>query len=219
MLKNTESSDICIFLVRHGETDWNQGHRFQGRFDVPLNQDGKDQAHALALRLKDKPITAIYSSPLVRAVETARSIKVFHPSTPFFEEQGLIEMNLGDLDGMEAGRWVIQYPDFYKAWRMTPTSVKMPGGESLQEVQMRAIDTLERVSKLCQPGSTLLLCSHNFVNLTILCYASNIPLDRFRDFRQGPAALNILHKQGQRLWAAVVNDVSHLQEYIPTEKI
>ena len=62
-------------------------------------------------------------------------------------------MNLGDFDGMEAGRWVIQYPDFYKAWRMTPASVKMSGGESLQEVQMRAIDTLERVSKLCQPRS------------------------------------------------------------------
>ena len=209
----TQSSAIRIFLVRHGVTDWNQIRRFQGRIDVPLNREGREQAHALALALKDEPLMAIYSSPLVRAIETARLIKVFHPSTPLFEEKGLIEMDLGDFDGMKAQRWAAQYPDFRKAWQENPASVTMPGGESLQEVQARAIDTLKRITRLYHAGTTLLICSHNFVNRTILCYALKIPLDRFRDLQQETAALNILYNKGDRWWAEVVNERSHLQKY------
>ena len=184
---------------------------------MPLNQEGRDQAHALALGLRDQSLTAIYSSPLARAVETASLIKVFHPSVPLFKEEGLVEMNLGEFEGMEAGRWVVDHADFLKAWRETPASVRMPGGESLVEVQARAIRTLERIAKLYPMESTLLLCSHNFVNLTLLCYALKIPLDRFREVRQETAALNVLYMQGERLVAEVVNDRSHLKDYNRSE--
>jgi len=213
MVNNTESSATRILLIRHGETDWNRLHRFQGRSDLPLNQNGREQAHALALGLKDQSLTAIYSSPLARAVETASLIKVFHPSVPLFKEEGLVEMNLGEFEGMEAGHWVVGHADFLKCWRETPASVRMPGGENLQEVQARAVSTLERIAKLYPMESTLLLCSHNFVNLTILCYALKIPLDRFREVRQETAALNILYVQGEQLVAEVVNDRSHLEGY------
>lgn len=213
MAKVIEPSGTRILLIRHGETDWNRIHRFQGRSDLPLNQKGREQARALALALKHEPIIAIYSSPLVRAIETARLIKMFHPSTPFFEEEALIEMDLGDFDGMEAKRWAAQFRDFRKVWRENPASVKMPGGESLKDVQSRAIDTLERITKIYPPGSTLLICSHNFVNLTILCHALEISLNRFRDLQQDTAAISVLYKQGYRLWAEVVNDRSHLQKY------
>jgi probable phosphoglycerate mutase len=205
-----ECSGIRILLIRHGETDWNRNGRFQGRSDLPLNQKGKEQAHALALALKDEPLTAIYSSPLTRALETAHFIKDFHPSVPLFEEEGLVEMNLGEFEGMEAQRWVAEYPDFIKRWRDTPASVAMPGGESLQEVQMRAIHTLERITRRYPAESTLLFCSHNFVNRTLLCYALNVPLDRFREVRQETAALNVLYAQGQQLRVEVVNECSHL---------
>jgi len=167
--------------------------------------------------LKDESVTAIYSSPLVRAMETARLIKVFHPSVPLFEEKGLVEMDLGEFEGMEAERWAEQNRDFLKAWLETPASVRMPGGESLQEVQTRAIGALERITKVYPSESTLLLCSHNFVNLTILCYALKVPLDRFRELRQETAALNVLYKQGQQLLAKVVNERSHLRKYIESE--
>jgi broad specificity phosphatase PhoE len=146
-------------------------------------------------------------------METARIIKAYHPSTPLLEEKGLLEMDLGDFDGMEAQQWAPQYPDFRKAWQKAPSSVTMPGGENLNEVQARAIDALDRITQLYPPATTLLVCSHNFVNRTILCYAMDIPLDRFRELRQETAALNVLYKQGERLWAEVVNDGSHLQEF------
>lgn len=213
MTESIKSSGTRILLIRHGETDWNRIHRFQGRSDLPLNKKGKEQARALALTLKHEPIMAIYSSPLMRAIETARHIKMFHLSTPFFEEEALVEMDLGDFDGMEARRWAAQFQDFRKAWRENPASVKMPGGESLQDVQTRAVDALERITNIYPPGSTLLFCSHNFVNLTILCYALEISLNRFRDLQQDTAAISVLYKKGYRLWAEVVNDKSHLQKY------
>jgi len=202
-----------ILLVRHGETDFNLTHRFQGRIDIPLNEEGKNQAQALALALKDEPLIAIHSSPLMRAMETARSIMVFHPSTPLCEEEGLIEMDLGELDGKQAGDWISHHPEFYKTWRSTPSRLKMPGGESLEEVQMRAMDTLEKITKSYSSGSTLLLCSHNFVNRAIICHALGLPLDRFRDFQQDAAALNVLYKRQGQLLVEVVNDVSHLKKY------
>ncbi|MGD2150298.1 MAG: histidine phosphatase family protein [Desulfobacterales bacterium] len=200
-----------IYLVRHGETEWNRVRRFQGRSNLPLNQEGIKQVNALALALKNKPLNAIYTSPLLRAFETARLIKVFHPSIPIFEEKGLIEMDLGEFDGMKAQDWAEQYPDFRKAWNENPASVQMPGGESLKEVQTRAKDTLERITRIYSPDSSILLSSHNFVNLTILCDLLEIPLHRFRELRQENAAFNVICKKGNRLYVELVNERSHLK--------
>jgi broad specificity phosphatase PhoE len=207
-----DSSGIKILLVRHGETDWNLAGRFQGRSDVPLNQKGVEQANALASALGGESLAAIYSSPLVRARETARLIKVFHPSSPLYEEEGLVEMDLGEFEGIEGPRWAEKHADFRKAWRDNPASVTMPGGENLQQVQARSMAVLERITHSYPLGSTLLVCSHNFVILTILCHALEIPLNRFRELKQGTAALNVLYMQGERLQAEVVNDRSHLPQ-------
>jgi probable phosphoglycerate mutase len=160
--------------------------------------------------LKKESLTAIYCSPLARARETAHLIKAYHPSIPLYEEEGLVEMNLGEFEGIEGPRWAEKYADFREAWRDNPASVTMPGGESLQEVQARAMAALERISKAHPPDCTLLVCSHNFVILTILCHALEIPLDRFRELRQGTAAMNVLYLHGRRLRAEVINDRSHL---------
>jgi broad specificity phosphatase PhoE len=205
-----ELKTMRIYLVRHGETEWNRTRRFQGRSNLPLNQEGKKQVRALALALKNEPLTAIYTSPLIRAFETARLIKVFHPSTPIIEEKGLIEMNLGEFDGMKVQDWAEQYPDIRKSWNKNPASVKMPGGESLKEVQARAKETLERITRIYSTDTTILISSHNFVNLTILCDLLKIPLNRFRELRQENAAFNVICKKGNRFYVELVNEGSHL---------
>jgi len=201
-----------IYLVRHGETEWNRVRQFQGRSDLPLNQEGKKQVRALALALKNKPLMAIYTSPLIRAFETARQIKVYHPLVPIFEEKGLIEMHLGEFDGMKVQDWAEKYPDIRKVWNENPASVKMPGGESLKEVQDRAKKTLERITRIHSPDDTILLSSHNFVNLTILCDVLKIPLNRFRELRQNNAAFSVICKKGNRLYVELVNERSHLEK-------
>jgi len=207
-----EFKTMRIYLVRHGETEWNRVRRFQGRSNLPLNQEGRKQVRALALALKNKPLAAIYTSPLIRALETARLIQVFHPSTPIFEEKGLIEMDLGEFDGMKAHDWAEQFPDFRKAWNENPASVKMPGAESLKEVQARAKEALERITRIYPSDTTLLISSHNFVNLTILCDLLKIPLHRFRELRQKNAAYNVICRKGNRLYAELVNERSHLEK-------
>lgn len=211
-MKIIKPSGNRIILIRHGETEWNRLHRFQGRSDVPLNTKGNEQAFALALALKNETIMAIHSSPLLRAIETASHIGKFHPSTPLIKECGFIEMDLGDFEGMEAQQWAIQHQDFRKVWEKNPANLSMPGGESLQEVQHRAVDTLNRISELYAPDCTLLICSHNFVIISLLCFASKIPLDQFRELRQDTAALNILYKDGTDFQVEKVNDRRHLHE-------
>jgi broad specificity phosphatase PhoE len=208
----TMKEGIRILLVRHGETDWNKAHRFQGRSDVPLNSTGRDQAHALAVALRRESITAIYSSHLVRALETAQIIKTYHPTAPLIQDEGLAEMDLGDFEGMLVQQWAEKYPDFRKDWLEAPLSVSMPGGETIQEVQRRVIDTLERITMRYQPESTLLICGHNFVNRTILCRALNLSLDKFRELQQETAALNILYKCGDQWHAEAVNERLHLKD-------
>lgn len=201
-------------MIRHGETEWNRLHRFQGRSDISLNPKGNEQACSLALALKNETIMAIHSSPLARAIETASHIGKFHSSAPLIKELGLIEMDLGDFEGMEAKQWALQHQNFRQTWEKNPATLSMPGGESLQEVQHRAVDTLNRISGLYTTDCTLLICSHNFVIISLLCFAAKIPLDRFRELRQDTAALNILYKDGTDFQVEKVNDRGHLQESV-----
>ncbi len=212
MSDSHEPSSLRIFLVRHGETDWNRTRRFQGRSNVPLNEEGKNQARALASVLKDENFAAIYSSPLSRALETAGFIKEFHSSLAVTEEEGFIEMELGEFDGLDARLWAEQYPDFRKAWQEKPATMRMPGGENLEEVQDRALNTLNRILPQYPSGTALLICSHNFVLLTILCHALELSLDRFREIRKGTASFSIISRQADRFVVEVMNERSHLEK-------
>jgi len=199
-----------VWLVRHGETDWNALHRFQGRSDLPLNDRGKAQASALAAALRGESLVAIHTSPLLRALDTARAIGVHHPRAPIVVEDALVEMDLGEFEGMDARRWASLYPDFVKLWMEDPSEARMPGGENLQEVQRRAWTAFERICTDYPQGSAILLCGHNFVNLSILCRVMGIPLARFRRLHQGNAAINLLLREEGRTWVAFHDHRFHL---------
>ena len=210
-MPENKSQVLKIFLVRHGETEWNRLGRFQGINNQPLNERGRSQAQALAEALRLENFTALYASPLPRALETARFIKACHPSAPLIEEPRLMEMDLGEFEGMEGRLWMEQHRDFAAAWAKNPGSVRMPGGECLEEVQLRAAEALKDIIARHEPGSTLLLCSHNFVLLTLLCHALEIPLDRFREVKKGTASYSILSCDEGRFQIEVMNERSHLQ--------
>lgn len=196
-----------ILLIRHGETEWNRTHRFQGRTDTPLNETGIRQADAAALMLKQESLTAVYSSPLSRALETARRITAYHLLPPLIIEPGFIEMDLGEFDGMEAREWGRNNPDFMKSWWENPGKLKMPGGECLEEVQQRAVSALNRIVAELPQNSSILICSHNFVILSLLCHAKGLPLDGFRDLRQANGAMSTICIDKNRMSVTAMNQL------------
>ena len=99
-----------IIAIRHGETAWNVDTRIQGHLDIPLNATGRWQAERLAQALRDEPITAIYTSDLTRAWETAQYIGELQ-GLPVIKEAGLRERDFGDFEGKTFAEIEVLLPD------------------------------------------------------------------------------------------------------------
>jgi len=200
---------LRIILVRHGETDWNKINKFQGQSNVGLNKKGISQAEALASTLKEEPLKAIFSSPISRALETAKIINSYHHLI-IEQRDGLKEMNVGDFDGLQPRNLVNEHPQFFRKWFEDPASVRMPNGESLQQVQERAWVVVEEIAEIYDEGS-ILLCSHNFVNLMILCKILGLEINHFRRIRQSVGALNIIERNRGFYSLICINETCHLK--------
>lgn len=200
-----------ILLVRHGETTWNTEGRHQGQgFDVPLSEAGIAQAQALAARLRHEPVHRAVSSPLLRARQTAEiALGAWNGNLEF--DGGFMEVSHGEWEGRLASEIREAYPELQRAWRESPHTVRLPGGESLQEVQDRAWAALDRATEGLGEEETLLLLSHDGVNRALICRILGLPLARVWSFRQAPTGLNLLEGPSlDRLALLRLNDASHL---------
>ncbi|MEX2245503.1 MAG: histidine phosphatase family protein [Dehalococcoidia bacterium] len=179
-----------LILVRHGETEHNRGQLTLGRADVPLNDRGRAQAAALAGSFARAP-AAVYASPLARCVETARAVAGAF-GLDVITDDGLIEMDVGEMEHLTSGELRERYPEFLRAW-LSPqvAEARMPGGETLAEVQVRAWAAAERMRER-HPEGEVVAVAHNFVILALLCRALNLPLAEFRRLRTALAAKSVL---------------------------
>ena len=198
-----------LYLVRHGLTEWNTIGRFQGHSDVPLSPRGRRQARALAGRLATVPLDAALSSDLGRATETAL-LALGGRAVPLVADARLREMDLGDLEGLAHDRLRRDFPEVLAGWRDHPSTTRMPGGETLAEVQGRVWPTLLEAASARQ-GQRLLVVSHGFAILTALCAAIALPLDRFRGLWVDPAGISEIRLGGAQIGVHRVNDTAHLE--------
>lgn len=200
-----------ILLARHGETIWNVEGRHQGQgFDVPLSDAGRAQALALGGRLRGEPIARAVASPLLRARQTAE-IALGERAGMLGLDPGLMEISHGEWEGRLASEIRETHPELQRAWRERPHAVRLPGGETLQEVQERAWAALVRASGGLGEDDTLLLVSHDGANRVLLCRILGLPLSRVWSFRQAPTGLNLLEgPDPDRLVLIRLNDASHL---------
>ncbi len=199
-----------LILARHGETDSNRDRLALGREDVPLNERGRLQARALARALANQPVDAIYSSPLRRALDTARALAEAL-GLPVQTDDGLIEMDVGEMEGITFQEMRERYGDLLRRWFSEDAGdVSMPGGERLRDVQDRAWAALERLRRR-HPEGTVLAVTHNFVILTLLCRALGLSLADFRRFRHELAAFTTLDVRDDRIVLTRLNDTCHLQ--------
>ncbi len=201
---------LRLLLVRHAETAHNRDGLVQGRADNPLSDLGLKQAAALAERLAPAPLDAIYSSPLVRARQTAEAIAASR-GLPVTIEPDLIEMDVGEMEGLSGAELRERFPEFMKAWLSEDAGgAVMPGGESLVQVQARAIAVVERVVEQ-RPGGVVALVSHNFVLLSLLCAVLGLPLAQFRRLRQGVASIATVDALPGQWRLLGFNDRCHLE--------
>jgi broad specificity phosphatase PhoE len=196
-----------LILIRHGETLWNKEKRVQGRSDIELSVAGIEQARMLALSLKNEAIAAIYTSPLKRARQTAEIINSFHGRT-IETHSALMEMDMGDFEGLSFRELMGRENEFLKQWIADPASVRMPGGETLAELQDRS---WESIRKILERGENALVVSHNFTIAAVLCRMRKISLAEFRSTCVDNASKTRIRISDGEAQIELMNDSSHLK--------
>ncbi|MDD2421676.1 MAG: alpha-ribazole phosphatase [Heliobacteriaceae bacterium] len=197
-----------VFLIRHGETEWNQTGRYQGHSDVALSEKGRNQAERLAWRLKDGQIDRIYASDLERAVETAGALAA-RLNKPVIREARFRECNFGAWEGLTFAEIAAAYPREIQVWRQTPGRLNLPDGESFALVQKRAYQALQEVVAK-HPGAGVAVFAHGGTIRTLLCSILGLELDRAWQLRQDNTALNIVTFHDGLAIVERLNDTAHL---------
>ncbi len=204
-----------IYLVRHGQTVWNEEGRLCGSSDVPLSDEGLAQARKLAARLKDIDITAIYSSPLLRARQTAEAIAACH-CVEVKVEPDLREIDYGDWEGLKVVDAAERFPELERLRREDPMRFAAPNGEPMQLFAERVISAIQRIAA-SHADETVCVVAHQTVNRFILCWILQSPhladFRFWRQLRQDPACVNLLQVREDGMWrVCLVNDICHLME-------
>jgi probable phosphoglycerate mutase len=198
-----------LMLVRHAETGHNADSRVQGQADNPLSDLGVRQAAALGEHLRREPIAAVVASPLVRAAATAGAIATPHGLAVELEP-ALMEMNVGEMEGLSVTEMRSRFPDFLAEWvTERGPALRMPGGESLEEVQARAWRVVERLAEQ-YADETVVLVSHNFVLCCLITRALEMALHEFRRFRLSVCGVTTLRLRHERVVVVHLNDTCHL---------
>jgi len=193
-----------LLLVRHALTDWVH-HRLAGWTPgIPLNAVGREQAAALGQRLAPWPIQAIYTSPIDRAKETADALAGPHHLTPVV---------LDDLTEVDAGEWtgqdidVVRQTDLWRAIQTSPKTVRLPGGESLVEVQARMVRAVTQIGQAHGDGLVVAV-SHADPIRVVLAHYLGLDLDFFQRLVIDPASVSVLAlgKDGEATRLLRLND-------------
>ena len=197
-----------IILVRHGETEWNVEEIFRGRIDIKLNQTGTTQAKLLAEYLSKRKIDIIYSSPLRRAVKTAEIIADYHKLdieiTP-----GLIDLDYGKWQGLSLQEVKDKYKELYAEWASHPDKVKIPAGESLDDVRSRAMRLVGDIT--AKYGGTAVLVAHRVVNKVLICALLGLGNSHFWNVRQDTCGITTFTYEDGRFILTKHNDTSFLK--------
>ncbi len=197
-----------IILARHGETEWNVAEVFRGRIDIELNETGIKQAELLAEYLTDLKLDAIYSSPLKRALTTAEIIASYHKLdveiTP-----GLIDLDYGKWQGLPHQEVIDKYKELYTEWIDSPDKVKIPAGESLNDVRQRAIGVVDSV--IAKYEGTVVLVSHRVVNKVLICALLGLDNSHFWNIRQDTCGITTFTYENERFILTKHNNTSYLK--------
>jgi probable phosphoglycerate mutase len=198
-----------IIAVRHGETSWNVASRIQGQKDIGLNDTGRWQARRVGAALATEPITAVYSSDLGRAQETAQSIAEV-AGIPVVADQGLRERSFGIFEGKTFDEIRENWPEQAQNWRKRIPEWQPPeGGESLLQLRERVTRTLQ-VLAARHPGEQIVVVAHGGVLDALYRVATGQEVDSPRTWQLPNGAINRLLWTPEGFTLVGWSDTQHL---------
>ena len=199
-----------LILVRHGQTEWNAGGRYQGQSNVALSDTGRKQARFLAERFPVRQLDAIYTSDLDRAKETAECVGKRLGLT-VCQEIAFRELSFGDWEGLTYQEISSRWPEEAEKLFTAPDELVIPHGETFQDLQKRALDKIYSLYEK-HIDQTVAVFAHGAINKTILAGLMHIPLHYLWSLRQDNTAVNILRLDDGYVTVELINSTSHLGE-------
>ncbi|MDO8670838.1 MAG: histidine phosphatase family protein [Dehalococcoidia bacterium] len=200
-----------LFLVRHGQTDWNNSKMFQGHQDTELSDLGIRQADCLAERLASEKIDAAYASDLQRAYRTA-TIALKHHQIHVVPDLRLREMFFGAFEGMTAAQFVARYPEEWQRWNDDWVDVSPVGSSDTLKHLTERVEKFFNEVKLAHPDETVLVVGHSGTLRAFLCLTLHIDLKYFWQQRLDNTSITIIDTYGERNIVSLVNDTCHLKD-------
>jgi len=197
-----------IIIVRHGQTEWNIKGIRQGNLDSALTENGIAQAKALALRLAREKFSALYSSDLGRAVQTAEEIAAL-TGHEIVTDARLRERHLGIFQGLNGDEIKARHPEEYKLHRTVGPNYVIPGGESVRQQVERNVAYFNELAAKHQ-GEQIVVVTHGGVVSGFFRHTLSIPLEVPRRFEFVNAGLNVFANESGDWFLLTWGDVSHL---------
>lgn len=193
---------MLVYLVRHGETDWNKEKKFQGHADIPLNEKGLQQAERASFYLANKNISAVYSSDLMRASKTGEIIARLH-GLQVIKDQRLREINFGVWEGLDFNNIYTQYRKEFDEWYRDTFNSTIPGGDSIKKVLQNILSFFEDLSK--EGWQEVVVATHGGVIKSLLWH---IKRERGALWDRGipPGSITILNLEKNRDKIAIVEE-------------
>jgi broad specificity phosphatase PhoE len=197
-----------IILVRHGQTALNAAEVFRGRLDVDLDETGARQAEQVAGFLAGRRLEAVYSSPLLRAVRTARAIGSRQERLGVLTVPELTDMDLGEWQGLSSGEARERYPEVYGHWLESPHLARIPGAESLDEVRQRSWRFIEGLIPRHEGAAALV--SHRVVSKVLICAMLGLDNSHFWNIRQDTCGVTTFRREEGRFVLVEHNNTSFM---------
>ncbi len=199
-----------IYLVRHGETEWNTTMRYQGHTDIPLSDKGRQQAQLLGKRLTHENFGGFFASDLKRAYETAEIISHSH-GLEIETLPALRELNFGLWEGLSVKEINESFPVEVKQWWEKPLLTRIPGGETLNEMIARTVAAVKQIVER-HSGDNIVIVSHGGVIRSIVGTVLGMDLNKYWRLRLDNACLNIIDfPEWDKGILMLFNDCSHLK--------
>jgi ribonuclease H / adenosylcobalamin/alpha-ribazole phosphatase len=197
-------SPARLIFVRHAEPDESMRDRIYGRLDPPLSPGGRAHAEQLAATLRREPVTAVYTSPQLRARETAAPLARRLGLEPVVEPE-LREIDFGELEGLTPAEAAEQHPAAVD-WLTSPAAAVFPGGESVAAVRARAVGAAEQIAAR-HPAETVAVFSHAVAIRTILAQALALEPDALLRIDQSYGGVSVVEWFDGSPFVRVVNAV------------